>query len=189
MSNARPTRQPKRQPDRFGLFVFLGSYALVFATLIVVILYLRSVNFDWPPAGVPALAVWKGTLITAILLASSATLHFANRAAKARNLLVFLRLMYATLGLGLLFLVGQIWQFSTAGMTIQSGAYGAVFFTMAGFHAIHIVIGLFLLTRMLDRGPAQINNGDITWATPNAVFVWHFLDAMWLPFFLTLYLI
>lgn len=175
--------------SRFALFIFLGSYALVFVTLAIVVINLRRVSFDWPPAGVPPLALWKGALVTLILLVSSLTLHVTLHAARQGNQPRAQRLLLVTVLLGLLFLVGQIYQFATAGMTIQSGAYGAVFFTMAGFHAVHILIGLALLVRLLNdlrRAPAS---AAALSATPAAATVWHFLDLMWLPFFIVLYLL
>lgn len=71
--------------SRFALFIFLGSYALVFVTLAIVVINLRRVSFDWPPAGVPPLALWKGALVTLILLVSSLTLHVTLHAARQGN--------------------------------------------------------------------------------------------------------
>ena len=168
--------------SRFALFIFLGSYALVFVTLAIVVINLRRVSFDWPPAGAPPLAIWKGALVTL-------TLHVTLHAARQGNQPRAQRLLLVTVLLGLLFLVGQIYQFATAGMTIQSGAYGAVFFTMAGFHAVHIIIGLALLVRLLNDLRRAPDSAAALSATPAAATVWHFLDLMWLPFFIVLYLL
>ena len=174
--------------ERFALLVFLGSYALVFVTLTIVVLNLHNISVEWPPAGVQPLSLWKGVVVTLILLASSLTLHLALRAGRQGDSARFNRLMLVTIVLGLLFLAGQIYQFTTAGMTIQSGVYGAVFFTMAGFHAMHIILGLVLLTRLLDQLHSTLDAERLR-ATPMAAMVWHFLDLMWLPFFVVLYLL
>jgi len=175
--------------ERFALLIFLGSYALIFVTLAIVVVNLHNLSLEWPPAGVTPLALWKGLLVTFFLLASSLTLHFALRAAQLAQWPRFNRLMGLTLALGLLFLIGQTYQFATAGMTIQSGVYGAVFFTMAGFHAVHIVVGLILLTRLFERMQGASVSAEPMPATPTAAIVWHFLDLMWLPFFIVLYLL
>lgn len=176
---------------RLGLYIFLASYAIVFATLVSVVMILRNNSLDWPPPGVPQLSLAAGLLVTFILVASSVVLHFADRAERRGNHRLFVRGTYITIVLGLLFLVGQVMQFVTSGMTIQSGVYGGVFFTLAGFHAAHILLGLFLLTRMLDwahpRRTAEAPRNPRE--TPTAVVVWHFLGIMWLPLFAVLYLI
>lgn len=175
--------------ERFALLIFLGSYALIFVTLAIVVINLHNLSLEWPPAGVTPLSLWKGLLVTFFLLTSSLTLHFALRAARLAQWPRFNRLMGLTLALGLLFLIGQTYQFATAGMTIQSGVYGAVFFTMAGFHALHIVVGLILLTRLFERMQGAPVSAEPMQATPTAAIVWHFLDLMWLPFFIVLYLL
>lgn len=185
-----PPKRPAMSMGRLGLYIFLASYAIVFATLVAVVMILRSNSLDWPPPGVPHLLLPVGLLVTFILLASSGVLFLADRAERRGNHRLFVRGTYITIALGLLFLVGQVTQFVTSGMTIQSGIYGGVFFTLAGFHAAHIVIGLVLLTRMLDWAHRSRPAAPITpnRETPTAVIVWHFLDIMWLPLFVVLYL-
>jgi cytochrome c oxidase subunit 3 len=182
--------RPAMSMGRLGLYIFLASYAIVFATLVAVVMILRSNSLDWPPPGVPHLSLPVGLLVTFILLASSIVLVLAERAEQRGNHRLFVRGTYLTIMLGLLFLVGQVMQFVTSGMTIQSGIYGGVYFTLAGFHAAHIVLGLFLLTRMLDwahpRRAVPVNGNR---ETPTAVVVWHFLGVMWLPLFVVLYLL
>ena len=184
------SREPRTTGnERFALFIFLGSYALIFVTLAIVVVNLHNISIEWPPPGVQPLSLWKGELVTLVLLASSLTLHLALRVGRQGDSAGFNRLMLVTLALGLLFLAGQIYQFATAGMTIQSGVYGAVFFTMAGFHALHIILGLALLTRLLDRLHGTPLSAELLRTTPAAAIVWHFLDLMWLPFFIVLYLL
>lgn len=183
--------RPALSTGRLGLYIFLASYAIVFATLVMVVMILRSNSLDWPPPGAPHLSLPVGLLVTCILLASSAVLYLADRARRRGNHPLFARGTYLTIALGLLFLAGQIMQFATSGMTIQSGIYGGVFFTLAGFHAAHIVVGLLLLTGMLNwaRLPRPDPSQPRTREAPTAVVVWHFLGVMWLPLFVVLYLL
>ncbi len=173
---------------RLGLYIFLASYAIVFATLVAVVIILRNNSLDWPPPGVPHLSLPIGLLVTFVLLASSLVLMLADRADRRGNHRLFVRGTYITIALGFLFLVGQVMQFVTSGMTIQSGIYGGVFFTLAGFHAAHIVLGLFLLTRMLDWAHSSRPSVPPR-ETPTGAVVWHFLGVMWIPLFVVLYLV
>lgn len=41
--------RPALSTGRLGLYIFLASYAIVFATLVMVVMILRSNSLDWPP--------------------------------------------------------------------------------------------------------------------------------------------
>jgi cytochrome c oxidase subunit 3 len=90
--------------------------------------------------------------------------------------------------LGALFVGIQLveWSKKTYGMT--SNLYGSLYFTITGFHMLHVVIGLVILLLLLvwisfryfdEKRHAAITIGGI---------YWHFVDVVWLFVFTTLYL-
>lgn len=89
--------------------------------------------------------------------------------------------------LGVVFLVLQGYIFTHVGLTPFDGAFGSAFFTLTGFHALRIVIGIalmaFAFVRSLHGGLTQTNHFAVTAATA----YWHFLDVVWIVLFVLLY--
>ncbi|MFP5355972.1 MAG: heme-copper oxidase subunit III, partial [Gemmatimonadota bacterium] len=94
-----------------------------------------------------------------------------------------------TLALGILFLAGQLYDYSELGFGIADGVFGTVFFTLTGFHGAHVTAGVIWLGTLLaidyKRGlqPSDAINVDI------AALYWHFVDVVWIAIFTLLYLI
>jgi heme/copper-type cytochrome/quinol oxidase subunit 3 len=86
-----------------------------------------------------------------------------------------------TFALGAAFLAVKGYELAVAPFGVSSHAYGSLFFTMLGAHALHLLVGMGLLLVVLARSLA-----------PRAEAIglyWHFVDAVWLAIFGTVYLI
>ncbi len=81
-----------------------------------------------------------------------------------------------------------MYEFSRNGFSIADGVFGGTFYTLTGFHGLHVAIGLLLLASMLRR--ARRGFAHPTSASFAAVsYYWHFVDAVWLLLFITVYLL
>jgi cytochrome c oxidase subunit 3 len=94
-----------------------------------------------------------------------------------------------TLLLGLVFVTIQIYEFSHAGMRINDQAFGGVFFTLMGFHGLHVLAGVVFLiinlvrTRLGDFSPNRYEAVELgTW-------FWYYVTAVWVVLFGALYLL
>ena len=67
-------------------------------------------------------------------------------------------------------------------------AFGSLFYTITGFHGAHVVVGLVILTVVLVRSARGHFSAARHHAVENAALYWHFVDAVWLAVFTTLYL-
>jgi cytochrome c oxidase subunit 3 len=97
--------------------------------------------------------------------------------------------LVVTLGLGLVFLAGQVYDYTTLGFGISDGVYGTVFYTLTGFHGAHVfggVVGLSILTARAGQGQFSARNHV---AVEAVSYYWHFVDAVWVALFTTLYLL
>ena len=178
----------------WGMIFFIASEALIFANLIAAFLYLEIRN----PASVWRLPSgeqldWKYALgNTAILLASSVPIRIAGAGianGKRRNLILGL---IGTIILGSIFLSLQINEYVTllrGGFNIQHGVFGSAFFTLTGFHGLHVTIGLMFLIICLIR----TLRGDFTekkhFAVEAGEMYWHFVDIAWIFVFSVVYLL
>jgi len=175
-----------------GMLLFISSEVMFFGGLFATYYSARaSFAAAWgPPPGAPELEILPVPLpITLILLSSSLTMHWAVRAI-ARGDSGRLRLwLVVTLGLGLLFLAGQVYDYTTLGFGISDGVYGTVFYTLTGFHGAHVfggVVGLSILTARAGQGQFSARNHV---AVEAVSYYWHFVDVVWVALFTTLYLL
>ena len=92
-----------------------------------------------------------------------------------------------TLLLGIAFLAGQLYDYSTLGFGISDGAFGTVFYTLTGFHGAHVfggTVGLTILVARATQGQFSARNHV---AVEAISFYWHFVDVVWIALFSTLY--
>jgi|SRR5450755_6720 cytochrome c oxidase subunit III len=176
----------------WGMIFFISSEALIFANLIAAYLYLEIRSGDWrlPDGAHPD---WRYPLVnTFILLASSIPIRLAGAAiakGNRRNLIIGL---CATIFLGAFFLGGQIVEYFTLfgeGFNIRNGVFGSAFFTLTGFHGMHVTVGLIFLIICLIRAL----RGDFTakkhFAVEAGEMYWHFVDVAWVFVFSIVYLL
>lgn len=171
-----------------GVMVFLGQELMFFAGLFAMYFTLRAINVHWPPVGYDIPLV-RPTISTILLVLSSPTMQMAAHYGKKDNLPAMRRWIYLTMLLGSLFLAGQTIDYLDANFGIQSSAYGSAFYTMTGFHALHVFAGLIAMLVLLGRASAGVISKH-NYATVDAVtYYWHFVDIVWIGLYATIFLI
>ncbi len=186
-----------RSINWWGMIFFISSEALIFANLIAAYLYLE-IRGQSIPGGQWLLPNgehldWKYPLFnTVILLASSFPAIYARAGiAKGNQRQLVLGLLGAII-LGVIFLGGQVYEYTNlfAGQfTLQTKTFGSAFFTLTGFHGLHVTVGVLFLTICLIRAL----RGDFTakkhFAVEAGEMYWHFVDLVWIVVFSTVYLL
>ena len=101
--------------------------------------------------------------------------------------------MAGAVGLGVLFLAGQAYEWTHAGFGLSDGVMGSTFFTLTGFHGAHVVAGILVLLVATARvWRKQDADGPGLSGTPLALaesgtYYWHLVDAVWLVLFTLVY--
>lgn len=174
----------------WGMALFVATEATMFATLIATYLFLGTANPGWPPPGIERPKLVLAPIMTAILLASSGTMYWAERGIKAGKKAQLRIGLVMTIVLGFVFLGIQAIEYADKlrKELPHSHAYSAEFYTITSFHALHVFTGLLMLIYVGVR--AFLGHFDETrhLAVKNAGLYWHFVDAVWLAIFTTLYL-
>src|SRR5689334_14307260 len=120
---------------QWGMLSFLLSEVSIFSTLIVTYLFYLGKDTVGPT---PAEALSLGLVLctTACLLASSATIHKAERTLEHGNQQRFLMWWLATILLGALFLVGTAYEWhdliTRHNLTISRNLFGTTYYTLVG---------------------------------------------------------
>jgi len=95
--------------------------------------------------------------------------------------------------MGAFFIAGQVYEYAELvhkGLTIANSSYGSVFFIPTGFHGLHVLGGLiaFLFVLLRSFSTDRFNERDATFALVVSYY-WHFVDAVWIVLFGTIYLL
>jgi len=179
-------------PDKtkVGVGLFLLSEACFFLTLLISYVYFQSLPADGPSAS-NSLNVMHTLFFSICLFLSSATIHMAARSFRAGNRSGVSRWLAATVALGAIFLFGQTREYLglfAHGVTISTNLFGSTFFTLTGFHGLHVLMGLVALGAMLGVA-TRGRLGEIKPAGFESVAMyWHFVDAVWVVIFTAVYL-
>ena len=194
MSTHAPTETARREAGLptplVGMLLFIASEVMFFGGLFAAYFNARAVHVgSWgPPAPAPELEIFPLPLpITVILVASSFTMQFGVWAIRRGDQRAMRNWTLVTLLLGVSFLIGQVYDYTTLGFGISDGAFGTVFYTLTGFHGAHVFGGTVGLTILAARASAGQFSKRNHVAVEAISFYWHFVDVVWIALFSTLY--
>ncbi|MDI1279348.1 cytochrome c oxidase subunit 3 [Methylobacter sp.] len=177
----------KRSGGWWGVLALIVTEGSLFGYLLFTYFYLAAQSEQhWPPDGLPVLLM--PGVNTLILLASSVFVWACERCIQRRLMRWSLASMALAFMLGIGFVVIQLNEWSKLTYDMTSNLYGSLYFTITGFHMLHVIVGLVILMVLLlwialgyfdHRRYAAVTIGGL---------YWHFVDAVWLFVFTTLYL-
>ncbi|OFW13213.1 MAG: hypothetical protein A3F70_12065 [Acidobacteria bacterium RIFCSPLOWO2_12_FULL_67_14] len=178
---------------KLGIWLFLASEVMLFGSLFSAYALLRSGAASWPDQSA-VLSVPLATLNTVILISSSVTMVLAWSGARAGRMDRFRIYMGLTLLCGAGFLAVKAVEYGDKfahGLLPSTDNFLALYFTMTGVHAVHVLAGMvvnaFLLgpgARMWRSEPERFTN-----RVEVAGIYWHFVDVVWIFLFPVLYLL
>ena len=173
-----------------GMLLFIASEVMFFGGLFAAYFNARA-GFPghWgPPPPAPELEILPLALpLTVILVTSSVTMQLGVWAIRrgSQGAMTFWTLV--TLLLGISFVAGQLYDYTTLGFGISDGVFGTVFYTLTGFHGAHVfggTVGLTILVARAMQGQFSARNHV---AVEAISIYWHFVDVVWIALFTTLY--
>jgi len=177
--------------NKLAMWMFLGSECLLFGGLIsTYMLYKGRVNsgpqpdqiFDIPFTSVSSF----------VLLMSSLTMVLAVSAAQRkddRNTTLWLTI---TALLGSTFVGGQVYEFTAfyrEGLGFTTSLFGSSFYTLTGFHGVHVSVGIIMLMALVGMISRNRIPGDRGETVEMVGLYWHFVDIVWIVIFTLVYLI
>src|SRR5262249_19472548 len=151
-----------------GMILFICSEVMFFSGLFAAYFSVRASSPAWPfvadnstPQGQALNEAfnlhaepWFAATLTAILILSSFTCQMAIWPTPRDDRRGMVRAIGVTLTLGILFLIGQIYDYSQLGFGISDTPFGTTFYTLTGFHGAHVFAGAVMLSVILYRGLA-----------------------------------
>ena len=170
----------------WGMLAVIATEAALFAYLLFSYFYVAAQSVgQWPPGGPPDLKL--AVAGTIVLVLGSVTMWWGERGIRAG------RIRQLQLGLGLSVLLAlaflglEITEWRHKGFSLDSHAYGSLYFTVTGFHMAHVVVGaLMLLALMLWTALGYFGTRRHSTVSIGVMY-WHFVTVVWIAVFLTFY--
>jgi len=176
---------------KFAMLLFLGTELATFGAGFVYYFIVRGGEV-WTQAVVPEVFGSLVIINTLILIASSVTLHFSHLALRNGNRSRFLKLLGATLLLGIVFIGGQVYEYYEfivhEGFTVGGGIYGSAFYGLTGLHGLHVTMGAVLLGIVFVRAYYGQYSAERHTSVSTASMYWHFVDVVWIFLVVVLYM-
>ncbi|MDX1417380.1 MAG: cytochrome c oxidase subunit 3, partial [Candidatus Promineifilaceae bacterium] len=150
----------------------------------------------------PDLSQEVGLMATLTLLISSFFIFRGESAMEIGDRRGFQRNFMIAALFGLLFLIGVVFfEWNVFGLhaevfgielfghlTIADGVESGIFFAMTGWHALHVLSGLFLILVVWNRSRKGGFSAERHWGVEATAIYWHFVDVVWVFYYPALYL-
>jgi cytochrome c oxidase subunit 3/cytochrome o ubiquinol oxidase subunit 3 len=176
---------------KLGMWIYLGSDCLLFGSLISTYLLLRHRSVSGPqPADV--FDIPFTSVSSFVLLMSSLTMALAVAAIGRGDIQRNRAWLATTAMLGGVFVGGQVYEFTTfyrEGLGYTTNIFGSAFYTLTGFHGIHVSVGIVMLMSLLVMSLRGNLEQDRAEAVETVGLYWHFVDIVWIVIFTVVYLI
>ena len=165
-----------------AVLMLLGAEAMFFAGLIGAYIVFRLGSPVWPPPFQPRLPIAVTGVNTAILVTSAVTMRWGLGAIAAGNRDKLIRLLGLTGLLGGVFLAIQGFEWIRLihfGLTLSSSVYGGLFYTIIGFHGLHVVGAIVWLLVILGLARKGRFTREHHVGLQTCAMYWTFVVALW----------
>lgn len=176
---------------KLGMWLFLGSECLLFGGLISTYMLYRGRVSDGPTPeqiyDIPFTSV-----SSFVLLMSSLTMVLAVSAAQKRDDRGTNLWLTVTALLGATFVGGQVYEFTAfynEGLGFTTSLFGSSFYTLTGFHGVHVTVGIIMLLAFVAINKRSRVPGSKSESVEMIGLYWHFVDIVWIIIFTLVYLI
>ena len=179
--------------QKFGMWLFLASEAMLFGSLFSSYALLRSGAMSWPDQS-SIINLRLASINTVILIASSVAILRGAAALRGGNVARFRRLMLSTAALGIVFLIVKSFEYRgelAAGLRPSSSNFLGLYFVMTFLQAVHVAGGVLVNLFLCGPGVAmtRYDAARFTGRVEVAAIYWNFIDVIWILMFVVLYLL
>ena len=175
---------------RVGMTALIVGESAIFTIFVVAYVFYMGKSITGPT---PAQVLEIPILATICLLSSSITIWRAEKAIEDDRMRSFSFWLCTTITLAAIFLANTAIEWKKLiyqdGLTINTNLFGTTFYSLVGLHAIHVVVGMFLLTSVFIFSLFGWVDSRQSERFGVIALYWHFVDAVWIVVFTVVYLI
>ena len=176
---------------KLAMWIFLASDCLLFGALISSYVLYRGASVTGPYPN-DVFDIPFTSVSSFVLLASSLTMVLALAAIQRGDQGRLRVWLLATALLGLSFIGGQVYEFTSfydEGLSLTTNLFGTTFYVVTGFHGTHVAIGIVMLFTVLGLSFSGRITQDKAETVELVGLYWHFVDIVWIIIFTVVYLI
>ena len=176
---------------KLGMWMFLGSECLLFGGLISTYLLYRGRVSEGPTPS-QIFDIPFTSVSSFVLLMSSLTMVFAVSGAAKKDDRGTNLWLVVTAMLGATFVGGQVYEFTAfynEGLGFSTSLFGSSFYTLTGFHGVHVTVGIIMLLALVAINKRSKVPGSKSETVEMLGLYWHFVDVVWIIIFTLVYLI
>ena len=175
---------------RVGVLLLILTESVFFSIFVVAYIFYLGKSLTGPyPKDVLSVPIVN----TICLLSSSITIVIAVRALRAGSIRSFAIWWFVTFALGAEFMTGTALEWHRLiyheGLTIRTNLFGTTYYSLVGLHALHVTVGLLLILLVMILTMCGYMNERHIERTDVLSWYWHFVDAVWVVVFLTVYVV
>lgn len=202
--------EQQRETETFGMWLFLATEILIFGALFTCYtVYRLRFAHDFEAAS-SRLNILIGSINTIVLLSSSLTMVLSVHATRTGRRKMLMTCLLLTIALGLTFFGFKAVEYYedyeealVPGLRFNPGEWVeqtppanpgrvqlmlAFYYIMTGLHAVHMVVGVGLLTWLVLRARRGTLTPERYMAVEVVGLYWHFVDIVWIFLLPLLYL-
>ena len=197
----------QREAGSLGMWVFLVTEIMFFGGLFASYIIYRSLHYAAFETGSRLLEVQFGAINTAVLICSSLTMAMAIRCAQVGKRGATTAYLLVTMLFGIAFIAIKLyfeWYHDYVDSLVpgirfvmhpnwaggsQVQMFFCFYFFMTGLHALHMVVGLGILTVLVLMNRRGRFGPEYYAPLEISGLYWHFVDIVWIFLFPLLYLI
>lgn len=175
---------------RVGMVGLIVTESALFSIFVVAYLFYIGKSLSGPyPADVLEFPV----VATICLLSSSITIMLAEQALRKGQIRRFSLWWFLTILLGAQFLGATAVEWYrlifASNLTIGTNLFGTTFYSLVGFHAFHVTVGLAMLTLVLVLSAVGYVRKEHAERVEVLSWYWHFVDVVWVVVLTVVYII
>ena len=177
--------------NKMAMWLFLGSECLLFGGLISTYMLYRG-RITQGPRPSQIFDIPFTSVSSFVLLMSSLTMVLAVTSAQRKDNERTKLWLTITALLGATFVGGQVYEFTAfynEGLGFTTNLFSSSFYTLTGFHGVHVTVGVIMLLSLRGIINANKDTGDRAEVVELIGLYWHFVDIVWIIIFTLVYLI
>jgi cytochrome c oxidase subunit 3 len=194
--------QYESETGKLGMWIFLFTELFLFGGLFLVYAVFRAKYSEDFHLAASELNAFIGTMNTVFLLISSMTVAMSITAIQKNQRKLAMFLVIITLILASLFMMNKYFEWShkfeyklyPGSEVLKNLGHGellffGLYYMMTGLHAIHVLVGMVLLSINLVKIKIRKVNREHYLLLENSGLYWHLVDLIWIFLFPLLYLV
>jgi cytochrome c oxidase subunit III len=174
-----PVEGQGRSTAWWGIVCVIMTEGTIFAGLIGTYFFLRASSPEWPQGGLELPRLGPAIIFSLVLWGSSIPMIVAERGIKHGHQGALRVGLFLAFVMGAAFLLFTAYDFNELHFGWRTNAYGSIYYTTVGLHALHVLIGLAMsVVVQLKARMGKFSAERHTTVQVYALY-WHFVDAVW----------